>query len=97
VEEPETLEKRKQKFGNVGGAAEDEEVIKKRLQKFSNVAEQEDKEVIEARRKKFGQNGEIVDLDEEIKKSKGIKKQEKQHYKPHHHEGKGDRRNFHRR
>jgi hypothetical protein len=38
VDEPETLEKRKMKFGNTGGPTEDEETLKKRLQKFGNVA-----------------------------------------------------------
>ena len=84
-EDKDTLEKRKQKFGNTAMLDEDEETRNKRKERFGvfQSDKQLQKEKIEERKKKFGDPEQDIDLDEEIKKSKGIKKHGKPLNPPH--------------
>jgi hypothetical protein len=84
-EEKALLEKRKQKFVNAPTEMkdEDDETIRLRREKFGQVAvQEEDKGKLEERKRKFGNPEGDIALDDLIKKSKGIRK-DQQHHKPH--------------
>lgn len=87
MEDQSTLAKRKEKFGNPSSmVSEDQETLLKRKEKFGLI-QAEDQEKLEERKKKFGDAEGDIALDEEIKKSKAIKKHHhkfnQDHGKPH--------------